>query len=208
MRRENDAYYTPTWAVDILITHRPNIGRPDQVVVEPCVGDGAIAEPFRQRGTMVITNDLVPTINAHVNGDAKAAHVWRDIERVTRACGRTLAAIDWTVTNPPFIDAMEILKRAYDFSKRGVAMFLRLSFLEPTDDRGPWLAVHPPDELIIVPRISFTGDGKTDSVTCAWMIWHTGDTRPRPTSAYGPPIIIVPKVADAPGGLFGEEATT
>lgn len=23
----------------------------------------------------------------------------------------------------------------------------------------------------IMPRVSFTGDGKTDSSTCAWMVW-------------------------------------
>jgi hypothetical protein len=50
-------------------------------------------------------------------------------------------------------------------------MLLRLSFLEPTRERGPWLAANPPDLVIVLPRISFTGDGKTDSVTCAWMIW-------------------------------------
>jgi hypothetical protein len=25
--------------------------------------------------------------------------------------------------------------------------------------------------MLILPRISFTGDGKTDSVTVAWVIW-------------------------------------
>lgn len=54
----------------------------------------------------------------------------------------------------------------------GVAMLLRLSYLEPTKDRGHWLNDHPPTQMIVLPRISFTGDGKTDSVTCAWMIWH------------------------------------
>ena len=39
-------------------------------------------------------------------------------------------------------------------------------------DRGAWLNEHPPTTLIVLPRISFTGNGKTDSVTCAWMVWE------------------------------------
>jgi hypothetical protein len=50
-------------------------------------------------------------------------------------------------------------------------MFLRLSYLEPVRNRGAWLAAHPPTGLIVLPRISFTGDGQTDTVTCAWMVW-------------------------------------
>jgi hypothetical protein len=66
--------------------------------------------------------------------------------------------------------AFKILTNAL-FTCKKVAMLLRLSFLEPTRERGPWLAKNPPDLVIVLPRISFTGDGKTDSVTCAWMIW-------------------------------------
>jgi len=61
-----------------------------------------------------------------------------------------------------------------------VAMLLRLSFLEPTakvNPRGPWLAECPPSRLIVLPRCSYTGDGRTDSVTTAWMIWLRGDAR-------------------------------
>lgn len=49
-------------------------------------------------------------------------------------------------------------------------MLLRVSFLEPCNDRAEFLAAHPP-RLFVLPRISFTGDGKTDNVTCAWYVW-------------------------------------
>lgn len=211
-RRENDAYYTPGWAVEQLIRHRNHVvGRANEVVVEPCVGEGAIADPFRRRGAVVYTNDLVPTIDADVHGDAQTSHTWRAI--IDHAIAHTKTepfngvAIDWTVTNPPFVAAMEILKQAHAHSRIGVAMFLRLSFLEPTEDRGPWLAAHPPDDLIVVPRISFTGDGKTDNVTCAWMIWYTD--RDYVMRAPRQPIVIVEKEPDDvdthAGSLFGED---
>jgi hypothetical protein len=87
--------------------------------------------------------------------------------------------IQWTVTNPPFNKAIEILQYAFKYSTHGVAFFMRLSFLEPTKDRTPFLLAHPPTQIIVMPRVSFTGDGKTDSVTCAWFIWEkTGKYRP------------------------------
>jgi hypothetical protein len=51
-----------------------------------------------------------------------------------------------------------------------------MSYLEPVENRGVWLNEHPPTTLIVLPRISFTGDGKTDNVTCAWMVWRKDPT--------------------------------
>lgn len=80
----------------------------------------------------------------------------------------------WVVSNPPFNQAPLIVPLAWAYAEIGIAMLLRLSFLEPVKNRGLWLNQCPPTELIVLPRISFTGDGKTDSVTCAWMIWRKG----------------------------------
>lgn len=179
-RRDHDAYYTPTDAVHALMRRRPLIGKAGDVVVEPCVGGGAIAQPFRDRGCLVITNDLVPTVEADVHDDAQIVATWRelqmkaDVDRIVRDGhdSAIFSAIDWVVTNPPFVAARPILKQAIAHARLGVAFFLRLSFLEPTEERGDWLAAHPPDDLFVLPRISFTGDGKSDSVTCAWMVWY------------------------------------
>lgn len=174
-RRAHDAYYTPTAAVETLIAKRPLIAARGNVICEPCVGDGAISKPFADRGLIVVTNDIRPTVTALVTGDAAYNRTWDEIEeRASRILkippGATV--IDWVVTNPPFVKAMDILKLSYERARLGVAMFLRLSILEPTDDRGPWFSEHPPDNVIAVPRISFTGDGHTDSVICAWLIWY------------------------------------
>ena len=50
-------------------------------------------------------------------------------------------------------------------------MLLRLSYAEPCLNRAEWLKAHPISHLIVLPRISFTGNGKTDNVTCAWFVW-------------------------------------
>ena len=36
-----------------------------------------------------------------------------------------------------------------------------------------------PSHVMVLPRVSFTGDGRTDNVTSCWIVWranHTGHT--------------------------------
>lgn len=161
MRRENDAYFTPTSATEQLVKRVRLTG----AVCEPCVGEHAIADVIRRESiTRLITNDLDRKRTADHHEDAAHFVFWRKLE--------ALGGIDWVVTNPPFLVAVEILKYAQAHARKGVAMLLRLSILEPCDDRGEWLQEHPPTRLMVLPRISFTGDGKTDSVTLGWCVWQ------------------------------------
>lgn len=163
MRRPFDAYFTPSSAVETLLKHVSIEGR----VLECCSGDGAIARPLKSHGCQVDTNDFNFEMPAALCFDATDPCEWRFVTH------------DWVVSNPPFKGASQIVPLAFNAAKIGVAMLLRLSFLEPCEDRADFLSQHPPTQLIVLPRISFTGDGKTDSVTCAWMVWnkHQAGTR-------------------------------
>lgn len=168
MRRKNDAYYTPTWATEALLKKNYINIHPVEQVFEPCVGDGAISEVLQKHVEKpVLTNDIDFGVSAHYHSDAADPEFWISIPDKH---GNDIS-VDWVITNPPFSVAFPIVKNAYSKAKVGCAFLLRLSFLEPTYDRGEWLDRHPPQRLLVLPRISFTGDGKTDSVTCAWMIW-------------------------------------
>ena len=158
MRRENDFYPTPEWATRELLKRLPVISG---VVMEPCVGVGDMARVLVDAPGVanVLTNDVDTSRPAMSHADATDGFWWR-----RQVC-------DWVVTNPPFCDADRIIPLAVKHAGRGVAALLRLTFLEPCEGRGAWLAEHPPTDLIVLPRISFTGDGNTDSVTCAWMVW-------------------------------------
>jgi hypothetical protein len=166
MRRENDFYPTPGGATHELLRHVNVFGR----VLECCSGD--LSMSWVLGGSRFVagvwTNDIDPQRSAKSHGDAADPSWWRSIE-----------TFDWVVTNPPFLKAAEILKLAHQHAYVGVAMLLRLSFLEPCEGRALFLAENPPDKLIVLPRISFTGDGKTDSVTCAWFVWdkYSGSQR-------------------------------
>lgn len=145
---------------------------------ECCVGDGAIYDELTGWDTL-ISNDLDPNLSADYHED------------ITQPWAFGFDKCDWVVSNPPFSVAPTAVKAAYNYSRIGIAMLLRLSFLEPCESkvvasrRGKWLAAHPPTKLIVLPRISFTGDGKTDNVTCAWFVWDK--------TANHQEIIIVPK---------------
>ena len=158
-RRSNDFYPTPSWATEKLLERFPLAG----VIGEPCAGAGDVANVLRRHGE-VWTNDIDRTHQADSYYDLTDPASWAKLPNC-----------DWIVTNPPFSIAAAIVPAAYDKARLGLAMFLRLSYLEPCGNRAEWLKTHPLTKLIVLPRISFTGNGKSDSGTTAWMVWDKRD---------------------------------
>lgn len=156
-RQKNDFYPTPAWATEVLCD-RVGIGGS---VFECCAGDGDISRVLKTiPGAVVHANDIDEKHSTDFHVDLSNRLGWEGLDRP-----------DWTVTNPPFKHAPEMVQLAFHHSVVGVAMLLRLSFLEPCKNRGEFLAKNPPTTLLVLPRISFTGDGRTDSTTCAWFVW-------------------------------------
>jgi hypothetical protein len=162
-RRHLDQYFTHEALVSALLEVQPISGN----VLEPCSGNGHITDTLhaRQSTWFVITNDIDVNMRAqyHVDARLSSSPIWG------------LGTIDWVITNPPFNAAADILFSAWGTARVGVAMLLRMSFMEPTKKRGDWLQDHA-DHLrhfipISQPRPSFTDNGKTDSVTTAWFVW-------------------------------------
>ena len=166
MRRAHDFYPTPAALTAVLLDLVSEI---DGTAVEPCAGDGAMATALRRSGrlTGIKTNDILAGHGCTTTSDARnpAAAVWQ-------------APADWVITNPPFTWAGGILANAWAHAGRGVAMLLRLTFLEPTVARAQLLQQLAPylSDVIVFgqPRPSFTDDRRTDSVTTAWLVWQKG----------------------------------
>lgn len=144
---------SPVWAAQSLYRRLPMIRN----IAEPCVGTGDLVVG---RDDVLWTNDVDDKREATFHLNAAAPAAWAQFPRVP-----------WVVTNPPFNLAHQVLSCALDFALEGVAFLLRISFLEPTEQRAHMLARRPPTRMIVLPRISFTGDGKTDNVTCVWLVW-------------------------------------
>lgn len=150
-----DRYYTPAWATAILLDRVPEIrGR---VLLDPSCGDGSMATAVGTRFDRVIRNDVDPGARAPIRRDARHAGLWE------------AAHFDWCVTNLPFSLAGGMSLHALDHARSGVALFLRLSFLEVCKGRE-FLVAHPPQRLLSLPRIRFRGQS-TDKVSCGWLVW-------------------------------------
>ncbi len=173
-RNAYDYYPTPAEFTRSLLHFHPAIA--GAIVLEPCAGAGAITRVLLEHGCGVSENDIDPRHSRPMVMDATEAAFWRSI--------RT----EWVVTNPPFNVAFQILQHAIKHADKGVALLLRKTFLEPTEERGPWLAANPPTRIIGMPRYSFRGTG-SDSVSCDWMIWEKEPDRSLPP-------IVIDHVAD------------
>jgi hypothetical protein len=167
-RRDEDFYSTPVWMTRALL-RRIYMGR--WTVLEPCCGDGAIVrELTRLQDVTVLTNDVVaraPMVPEFLL-DATQASSWK-------AFAAACPYIDLTLTNTPFDEAIAIVQHAWKHSRQGVICLQRCTWIEPTNDRGEWLAKHPPAAQIIMPRWNFRstdGKGGGDSAPASWFVWN------------------------------------
>ncbi len=101
------------------------------------------------------------------------------------SCDRDRAV--WVVGNPPFKQALDHVEHALSlaFAMRanptlpagGVAMLLRLAFLEGEVRRRFWERYPVTDLHVMTRRPSFTG-GKTDSCAYGFFVWRDGPREP------------------------------
>lgn len=112
---------TPPWAARAMAKLIRSLDPDAHSVWEPACGEGHMAEPFREYFPEVYASDIHPHgYGAEIDFlDPALAEVGDDaIEQ------------DWIATNPPFNVAAEFIERGLLLARRGVAMLLRLQFLE------------------------------------------------------------------------------
>lgn len=172
-RLKNDQYFTPPALVWPLL--REIKFSADAIYFEPCAGDGAIAKAMTTDSNEV-NSDLFTTadIDGSLSGldvpdfDATDARQWSGHFDWVNP--------DWVISNPPYKqpDCDAIIQNAWDFAAVGIAMLLRLSYLEPCQGRAKFLKEAKLSNLIIFnPRPQFIpGKKATDSSTVAWFVWR------------------------------------
>lgn len=173
-----DDFPSPPWCVRALIETVLPILRVDRlgVVAEPCCGRKIMAEVLEEYARRVIASDKL---------DYGFGAAVRDYDDWDVAIPR----VDWTITNPPFSLALSMTMRALLTSRRGVAIFERIQWLEG-DERYTQLYRPTPPTLVAlfverVPLVRGRWNPKASTATCyAWLVWLRGPDgrllRPRP----------------------------
>lgn len=164
-RRDHDFYETPAWMTRAMLRRIPISGR----VLECCAGKGAMSREIVGPGRVVVVNEPFQGHDWSL-ADTTYSKVFR-LDATLPTAWMQFPAVDWVVTNPPFNLSHLIVPLALEHAKFGVAMVLRLSWFEPTDDREAFLDAHPPDAIITMPRHKFRKVGSGDSVTTGWFVW-------------------------------------
>lgn len=180
-----DDFPTPMWATRAMLEFvRETFGHDIAAMIakEPCANRGYMVAPLAEAFAQVSASDIF---------DYGVGYKVEDY-----LFGDTDERIDWTVCNPPFKLAERFIARALAQSDRGVAVFVRTSFLEGMDRFKNLYAVTPPSivlqfaERVIIhkgivrdPAVKYwnpkakKGEGAWQLPSCAtsfcWMLWDT-----------------------------------
>lgn len=166
-----DFFPTPPWATRALIERAlPQIPDVDfalkeQTVWEPASGEGHMAVPLAAYFNRVIASDIFDRGYGVVLDFLESA---------------TAHQADWIVTNPPFGEKTEaFVLRALDLAKVGVAMFVRLQWLETIGryerlfkDRPPTLIAFFAERVNLC-KGRWEPDGGT-ATAYIWLVWVKG----------------------------------
>lgn len=164
-----DFFPTPPWATRALIEHvfpSLDLGAMGLSAWEPACGEGHMAEPLREYFSTVIATD----IHDYDYGD----------QADFLDNGEPYASVDWIITNPPFGEAGEaFVLKALDLAKVGVAMFMRVQWLD-TIGRYERIFRDIPPTLIAffaerVPLCKGHWDPMGSTATAyMWLVWVEG----------------------------------
>lgn len=160
---------TPPWATRALMKYViPDAGG---TAWDPCCGEGHMAEVLEEYFDAVYASDV------HDHGcGAVGSFVGAGLDVIPSPP----VAPHWLICNPPFSLALDFTKRALDEATDGVAVLVRLAWLE-TQTRFDELFRRTPPSIVaqFVERVPMTlGRWEPDAGTAtpyAWCVWHADD---------------------------------
>lgn len=171
-RADLDFLPTPPWGTRAMLKHVLKLDREDGQSLscwEPCCGEGHMAEPLKEVFGKVYTSDVYP----HGYGDVGSfvGVNGLDLGDVARCPFRP----DWIITNPPFKLAYEVAVRSLSEARRGVALLLRLQWLETEERYNLFRQFNPSCMAVYVERLAmmqYGWDPEASTATAyAWFVW-------------------------------------
>ena len=172
-RQHEDFYATHPIAMEKLLEREQF----SDVVWEPAVGQGHLADVLKNHGYDVIVSDVV---NRGYPGT-----IVQSFFDSTKQC-RGGGIVDQSkridiITNPPYKFAQEFVEHALDVSTGGtkIAMFLKIQFLEGAS-RYELFKKNPPRVIYVFSRrVMCAKNGRFDdydssAMAYAWFVWEKG----------------------------------
>jgi hypothetical protein len=175
--RQLEFFPTPPWAAragaELVRFLDPEACR----IWEPACGQGHMVGGLMDYGFMIRASDI------HSFGFGEVLDFLQEQPDEEPSC-------DWIFTNPPFKTAAEFVRLGLKRARRGVALLLRIQFLEGGER---YQVLHGPEPLttvaVFAERVPMTlgrWDPKSSTATgYAWFVWMKG-AKPRPLMGIQP----------------------
>lgn len=188
-----DFFPTPPWATRALMTHVPDVALDLRIegsldiaprsVWEPACGEGHMAEVLLESFDLLHASDVFD----YGRGYAVGSFVGEGADRAE--CPFTP---DWVITNPPFNLAEAFLARALAEARRGVALLLRMAWLESEGRYERVFRRMPPSTIALfverVPMHKGRWDPAGSSATAyCWLVWRHGTPTDTTRTIWIPP---------------------
>lgn len=178
-RSKFDYYVTPIPAIEHFLGHLQGDVRGlggEKVVLDPCAGGDEERPMSYPQAFQGFENHVVYTIDIREDSRAKHKADYLSMDRVDvqDLCGEQP---DIIISNPPFDLALEFIKKGLHDAKIGglVIMLCRLNFFGSGKRFPFWENCMPAFTYVHSERMSFTKDGRTDSIEYAHMVWTVGN---------------------------------
>ena len=172
-RHKNDYYVTPIHNIVEFLEVFNQYEELDniKVILDPSSGgdsENKMSYPEALRNTY-FNNALIKTIDIRDDSPAEIKGDYLNLKLDYKP--------DMIITNPPFSLAKEYVEKALnDVKDEGYVIILqRLNFLGSKSRKEFWDNNPPKYIFVHHKRISFTPDGKTDSIEYAHFVWQKGN---------------------------------
>ena len=165
-----DFFPTPPWATRAFIEHvLKRLGNFDlrkMKCLEPAAGEGHMAEILKEYFGEVLASD----VHDYGKGYKVASYTGQGPDTLP-----PMTDVDFMLTNPPFNGALEFVERALQEVKVGVAVLVRIAWLE-TDTRWPLFTKYMPTAVATFvercPMVKGCWDPSASTATAyAWVVW-------------------------------------
>lgn len=170
----SDYYITPINKIIIFLNefnkYENILSKPNTLILDCCAG-GDSKHPMSYPEALIkcgVTPNNIETLDIR---EDSLANIKTDY--LTYQCSNKFDVI---ITNPPFNQARQIIEKALnDVKDNGfVIMLLRLNYFGGKLRKDMWEKQMPKYAFVHSRRMSFTDDGKTDSIEYMHCVWQKG----------------------------------